>query len=136
VRLTQVPNTPPPVALSDRAEDISLLGDHAASDAVARIARWVRLHVVGLGMNHERGPSVRKQGMIAGAQIHTLICQFRLRCAIGLNSKVRHVTRMRSLGIIEAMVLLVGIEVRTGRRECRPLALGYLMKVCGMLAGR
>ena len=34
------------------------------------------------------------------------------------------------------MVLLVGIKVRTGRRECRPLALGHLMKVCGMQARR
>src|ERR1039457_4592257 len=43
---------------------------------------------------------------------------------------------MRPRGILQAMVLLVGIEVAAGRRECRPFALGHLMRMRGMIARR
>src|SRR5260370_39888163 len=43
---------------------------------------------------------------------------------------------MRPLWILQPVVLLVRIEVWTGRSESWPLTLGDLVNVCGVLAGR
>jgi hypothetical protein len=43
---------------------------------------------------------------------------------------------MGSLGVLENMMLLVRIEVRTSQGECRTLTLGELVKVGRMPTGR
>ena len=43
---------------------------------------------------------------------------------------------MGPLWVVDPMLLAFGIEVRTGRFECRRIALRALMDVKGMFAGR
>ena len=52
-----------------------LLADYAASDAIARISRWICLHVVGTGMNHNCSPAIGKHRMRIGsiAEIYIVV---------------------------------------------------------------
>lgn len=45
---------------TEAAAQAVLLHDQAASDPVTRIARWVRLHVIGFGVDYQRGAPVRE----------------------------------------------------------------------------
>src|SRR6266849_8076798 len=79
--------------------DLPLLGDHAASDAVASITRRIRFHVVGFGVDHERRPAVCEYRMVPIAQVHTWIRKCRLSRTLGADGEVRHVTGVRALWI-------------------------------------
>jgi hypothetical protein len=58
------------------------------------------------------------------------------RFAIGPDGEVFHIPGVVAVGIIETVLLAVGIEVSTGRFEVRSFALGDLMEVDGMFSGR
>src|SRR5438477_2951144 len=58
------------------------------------------------------------------------------RFSIGANGEVLHIAGVVAFGIIETMLLVLGIEVSTGRFKIRPFALGNLMEVDGVLSGR
>jgi hypothetical protein len=113
-----------------------LFRNHAASNPVARVASWVRLHVIGFGVNHQGRSAVDDQGAVAIAQVYTRIWECIICIPVSLDSEVRHVTGMRPLWILQTVVLLVRIEMWTSRRESWSLTLRDLVNVCGMLAGR
>jgi hypothetical protein len=87
-------------------------------------------------MNYQSCSTVGEQGVVANAQRYTWILQRVLRSAVSLDSEVRHITRMRSLRILQSVVLLARIEMWTSRGERWSLTLGELVNMCGMLAGR
>src|ERR1700740_1914168 len=74
--------------------------------------------------------------MVSFAQVDTWIRKCCLSRALGTEGEVGHVTSVRALGVLQAMVFLVGIEMWTRRREPGPFALSHLVDVCGMLSGR
>src|SRR5271165_1183127 len=134
----------PPIFLSPIANVVRalpswrLFRNHAAGDAVAGVARGIGLHVVGLGVNHERGASVGEQRISfrAHAQYDVGILNGGLGSAVGLHGEVGHVAVVVSGGIEEAVLLLVRIEVRAGRLEVGRIALGVLMEMQRVIAGR
>lgn len=112
---------------------MQLFRDGAARDSVTGSASGVRLHVVGLGVDDQGGTATGEDGVIAIAHVHTRIGDGRLRLALRIDFEVRHVASVWPVGIIEAVMLLVGIEMRASAGE-RRFALGVLMDVQGVFA--
>jgi hypothetical protein len=50
-----------------------LFRDGAAGDTIARIARRVRLHIIGLRVNYQRGAAIAEHRMIVAAQGDVLV---------------------------------------------------------------
>src|ERR1700689_1788714 len=111
-----------------------LFADHAAGDAGAGVACRVRLHVVGLFMNHERGSTIGEDGVIAIAHVDAGVGDGRLGLTLGVDGEVGHITGVMSFGIVQAMFLPLGIKVRTGGGEFGGLAFGVLMDMDRVLA--
>src|ERR1051326_6654543 len=83
----------------------SLLRDDAAGDAIAGVAGRVGLHVVGLGVNHERRAGAAEERVGAVAERHQLVRE-RLRRRAGLqHGEVVHVAGVRTLRIHRAVLL-------------------------------
>lgn len=113
-----------------------LLLDHSASDPVPGVPRWIRPHVIGLGVNNDGSASIAEERMAVAAEIHVLIEQIDRCFALGVDREIVHVAGMMPVGILQPMLLAVGIKVRPGRFEVWPLALGDRMKMNCMLPGR
>ena len=88
-----------------------LFCDHAARDPVAGIAGWVGLHVISLGVNHERGAAVREHGMTVGAEGHVRIVNRRLGGPVLTHREVLHVSSVVPVGIFQSVLLVIRIEV-------------------------
>ena len=87
-------------------------------------------------MNHQRRAAAGKQRFRAIAQIHSGIGDRNLRRTVSAHLKVIHVAGVRPHRIFGSVLLSVGIEVRAGRCEVWSFALGHLMNVNRVLAGR
>jgi hypothetical protein len=70
------------------------------------------------------------------AKIYVLIGEIHLRLAVGTYHKVGHISGVMTLGIVEAMLLSVGIKMRAGRLEVGRITLRILMKMNTVLAWR
>lgn len=55
--------------------------------------------------------------------------------AVVVDDEILHVASVWSFGIVEAVFLTIGIEMRAGRLEVRGIALGILMNMDGVLTG-
>ncbi len=113
-----------------------LLLDHAAGEAVTGIAGRVGFLIVGFGVNDHRCTAVGKQGMAVIAERHILVDEGKLRPALGVHGDVGVVAVVVAFGVVEAVLLQVGIEVGAGRLEIGRLALGLAMKMDRVFAGR
>jgi hypothetical protein len=110
-----------------------LFRDHTAGDPVASIPCRIGLHVIRLGVNHQCRSAIAEQGVAVVAESDVLVHYPELGCALGAYVEVVHVAGMVAFGILQAMLLALGIEVRSGRLEIRRVALRLLMKVQRML---
>jgi len=87
-------------------------------------------------MDDQRRSAIRKDGVIVATQVDIRIGHRSFGRSIGGDSEIFHVSGMRSLGILQTVMFFVGIEVAAGGSESRRLALGVLMDVDSMFAGR
>jgi|SRR5215831_7534059 len=73
-----------------------------------------------------------------GAVLERGIGVFQLgsRLAIGADGEVLHITGVMAVGIVEAVLLALGIEVAAGGFEIRAFTLRNLVKVEGVLSRR
>jgi hypothetical protein len=117
-------------------EILNLLCDHAAGDAVSGVAGGVGLHIVGFGVDHDGGAAVAEQRVGAFAEGDVIILQHCLSVSFSVDGEVLHVTGVVAFGIIESVLLAFWIEMRSGRFEVGSVALGVLVEVDGVLAGR
>ena len=115
---------------------LELLCNHSACNAVAGVPRGIGLHVIGLSVNHNRGPAITEQGVAVVAHIHGLVHECLLGGATLCNGEIRHVPSVRALWILQSMFLVVRIEVRACGLEVRHVASWILMNMDSMLAGR
>jgi len=113
-----------------------LLRDYAAGDAVAGVAGGIGLHVVGFGVDDDRGAAVAEEGMRAVAESYVFVLQGRVGFAFHVDGEVQHVAGVVAFGIIESVLLAIGIEMRAGGFEVGRIALRVLVEVDGVLAGR
>jgi hypothetical protein len=113
-------------AIADR-----LLRDNAASDPVTGVTSGIGLHVVGPGVNQQRRATVGEErvGFATHAQHNVRIFDRCLCGAIGRHGEVGHVPIVMALGIEEAVLFLVRIEMRTSGLEVWRIALSVLMEV-------
>ena len=112
-----------------------LLRDYAAGYAVAGVAGGIGLHVVGFGVNDDCGAAVAEERVGAVAESYVFVIEFRGSFAFGVDGEVQHVAGVMAFGILQAVLLGVGIEMRAGGFEVGGIALGILMKVDSVLAG-
>ena len=113
------------------ARSLLWLCDDAASDP-----RWRRRSSAPCnGVNNNRSPTVAKDGMVIVAKSYVRRDHRNVRGAVGADNerKIRYVAGRHA---VMAVLGAAGIEVRTGGLEVRRVALGNLMDVDGMLAGR
>src|SRR5271165_1061796 len=112
--------------------------DDAAGDTPPRIAGGVRLHVVGLLVDHDGGAPVGEDGVGGrGVKAHVLVHQGYGDLAVGLHGQVLgHVAIVVTVGILVSVLLGCGVEVSAGGLEVGWIALGVLVNVDGVLAGR
>src|SRR5882724_8916777 len=87
-------------------------------------------------MNHQRRASAGKNGMWIITQRDVGCADHTLGFALGVDLKVRRVTGVRPLRILQAMLFSIGIEMRAGRFEVWAFAFRCLVHMDGMLAWR
>ena len=116
-----------------RAAAINLL-DHPTRDAVTRIAGWIRLVIIRLGMDHERRSAIREDRAVLAIRERRV--DRRLRSPIGFHREVHQVTHVMAVRALQPVLLACGIQVRPRGGKSRPLALGILMDVDSVLARR
>ena len=78
----------------DKRRCVPLLGDHAAGDPIARVARRISLVVVGFRVDHHRRAAIGEQRVGAIAQRHSRVCDGNFRRSFRSNAKVRHIARV------------------------------------------
>jgi hypothetical protein len=114
-----------------------LLCNHAAGDAVAGVTRGIRFVVIGLRVDHDGRAAVAEERMRPFTQGHVVILESdSVGFALGVDGEVFHVARVVPLRIVESVLLGLRVEVRARGFEIGRIALGVLMEVDGVLAGR
>src|SRR5713226_967068 len=73
--------------------------------------------------------------MAVFAERDVLVLCFEMRFAIRANRKIGIVAVVVAFGILQSMLLAIGIEMGSRGLEVRGIALGVLMKMDGMYAG-
>jgi len=86
-------------------------------------------------VDYDRSAAIAEERVGAVAERHIFILQFRIGLAFGVDGEVQHVAGMMALGVLQAVLLAVGIEMRAGRLEVGGVAFGVLMEVNGVFAG-
>jgi hypothetical protein len=114
----------------------ALLCNHAAGNPVARISSGVGLHVIGFCVNDDGGSAIAEKRMAVVAKGYILVREAELGFTVGSHVEVEHVTGMVTLGILQAMLFPVWIEMWTGGFEVWWITLGVLMEVQRVLARR
>ena len=88
-------------------------------------------------MDHQRGAAIAEDGMaVTWSPIHIFVDDTRLRFAISVDGEVWHIAGMMTFGILQAVLLVVRIEMRAGRFEIWRVTLWILVDVDGVLSGR
>ena len=87
-------------------------------------------------MNYDAGAAVAEDRVGAVAESYVFVIEFGGGFAFGVDSEVQHVAGVMAFGILEAVLLGVGIEMRASGFEVGGIAFGILMEVDGVLAGR
>jgi hypothetical protein len=113
-----------------------LFCDYAAGYAVAGVAGGIGLHVVGFGVDYEGRAAVAEQRVGAVGEGDVGILERNIGFTGCADGEVLHVSGVMAFGIVEAVFLAVGIEMRAGGFEIRSIAIGILVKVDGVLAWR
>ena len=106
--------------------------NYAAGDTGSGVAGWVGLQIVGFFVNDE---GVAEYGVVVVVHVYARVCDGLFRFAFGVDGEVGHVAGVRAVGIVEAMLLAVGIEMALGSGE-RRLANSTLMDVERVVARR
>jgi len=89
-------------------------------------------------MDDQRRSAVAEQrvGVATISEDDVVVSQFDLGDALFVDAEVHHVAGVVAIGILEAVLFSVGIEVWARGLEVRTIALGVLMKVNAVFAGR
>ena len=74
-------------------------------------------------MNHQGRTAIAEQGMTVVAEGYVFVHNPEFSFAFGVYREVVHVAGMVAIGILQAVLLSVWIEVRTSRLEVRRIAL-------------
>src|SRR5437588_3300871 len=106
-----------------------------AGDPVSGISRWVGLHVVRLGVNHDCGPAVAEQRMAVVAEIHILVLNGELGRSAFRDGEIRHVAGVVTFRILQSMLFVIRVKVWPGRLEVRHVSLGVVLIMDGVLPG-
>lgn len=113
-----------------------LFCNYAAGYAVAGVSGGIGLHIVGFGVDYDGGAAVAEERVGAVGQGYVVVLQLGVGDASIVDVEVFHVASVMTFGILEAVLLAIGIEVRAGGFEVRAVAFGILVKVDSVLAGR
>src|SRR5271170_4182560 len=114
----------------------SLLCDYAAGYAVAGVAGGIGLHVVGFCVDDDRRAAVAEERVRAVAQGYVGVLEGSIGFAVGADGQVQHVAGVMAFGVLQSVLLAVGIEVRACGFKIGSIALGVLVDVDAVLAGR
>ena len=89
-------------------------------------------------MNDQRRSTIIEKRMAIAPifQVDVSVSEFHGGFAVCVDGEVHHVTSVMAFGILQAVLFAVWIEVRTGGLEVGTIALGVLMKVDAVCAGR
>ena len=87
-------------------------------------------------MDYYGGAAVAEERVGAVAQSYVVVLEFCIGLTIRVDDEVLHVASVVAFGILQAVLLAIGIEMRAGRLEVGGIALGVLVEVDGVLAGR
>jgi hypothetical protein len=112
-----------------------LFRDDTTGYTITSIPRRITLQVVGLSVNHQGRSAVAERGVAVRAQIHAFVHDHQIRFPLGIHGEIVHVTGVGTVGILEAVLLAVGVEMGASRFEIRRFALGILVDVNGVFAG-
>lgn len=123
-----------PQDLDFRFSRQTLLCNHATGNPIPGISSGVGLHVIGFGVNDDSRSGIAEKRMAVVAKVYILVRERELRLTVSTHGEVGHVTGMATLGILQAVLLPVRIEMWTCRFEVWLIALGVLMEVQRMLA--
>ncbi len=123
------------MARSCAACERELFRDYATGDAIAGVSGGIGFLVVGFGVDDEGCSSVAEDGVRVVAPGDVFVIAFKVGFAVGSDGEIGAVSGVMAFGILEAVLLAIGIEVRSGRLEVGRLALGVLMEMDRVVAG-
>ena len=121
---------------TSRESRAKLLLDHSAGDAVAGIAGWVGLHVVGFGVDYDCGAAIAEERVSVGAEVYIFIGEPDFSFSVGAYGEVGHVAGMVAVGTVKAVLFAVRIKVRACGFEIGRVAFRVLMEVDCVFARR
>jgi hypothetical protein len=87
-------------------------------------------------VNHDGGTAIAEKRVGVVAESNVVIFHFPVGFAFRVDGKVLHVSGVVAFRIFESVLLALRIEMSAGGLEVGTVALGSLMKVDGVLAGR
>ena len=87
-------------------------------------------------MDDDGSAAVAEERVGAIAESYVFVLEFRVGFAFGIDGEVLHVAGVMAFGVLQAVLLGVGIEMRARGFEVGSIALGVLMEVDGVLTGR
>lgn len=89
-------------------------------------------------MNDQRRSAVAEERVAIASisQVNVVVRKFRGCLAVFADGKVHHVAGVMPIGILEAVLFSIGIEVRARRLKVRTIALRILMEVDGVRTRR
>jgi hypothetical protein len=97
--------------------DLLRFGYHPTRNAVPRVSGGIGFHVVGLGVDDQRGSSIAENGVAVISEIHISVDDARLHFTVRVHGDVLHVAGMMAFRILESVLFVVGVEVRAGGFE-------------------
>ncbi len=84
-------------------------------------------------MDHQSCSAIAEHGMRAGDKTHVFVDDHKLGLAFLVDGEIVHVARVRAVGILQAVLLAVGVEVRAGGLEIGRVALCILVDMDSVL---
>ena len=98
-------------------------------DAITGVTGWIRFHVVDFCVDHECCAAVSEKRVSVIAEVYVLVGDAYFCFSVGADGEVGHVAGVMAIGIVEAVLLAVRIEMRARGFEVRPFAFRDLMEV-------
>src|SRR5579863_803876 len=89
-------------------------------------------------MDDQRSSAIAEERMVVGSvsEDDVIVSQLELGRALFIDAEVHHVAGVVAVGILQAVLFSIGIEVWARRLEIRTIALCVLMEVNAVSAGR
>jgi hypothetical protein len=113
-----------------------LVLDYTAGNAIAGVPGGIGFVVIRLFVNHEGGAPIVENGIRPGLYRKIRHDNIHLAFAVGTDVKVQQIAHVKTLRIVEAVLVHGGVEMAAGALKRRAFTLANIVNVNGVRARR